>query len=85
MTTHEQMIKALTSLSPNADWTLRGGDFDNIEWHCDCPKPTLDELVAESARLDEVHLKEKADQESAKQAILDRLGLTADEAKLLLS
>lgn len=85
MLTHEQITKALVSLSNSAQWTMRGGDYENIEWLCECPKPTFEEIEVESVRLESIEAQAKADQATAKQAILDRLGLTADEAKLLLS
>ena len=66
------------------EWTLDGDDYAGLTWLSDSPKPTkaiLDKLW-ESTQADIV-----AEQESkatAKAALLERLGITADEAALLL-
>lgn len=65
-------------------WTLNGDDYDGLTWLSDTAKPTKEELdVLWQPTLDVV--KAKADDEIAtRQAILNRLGITADEAQLLL-
>ncbi len=81
--THDQIIKAITSLRPNAEWTLVGDDYENINWiSTDSTKPTLAQIQKEIDN-PTISAEVKA-REAARQAILDRLGLTADEASLLL-
>jgi hypothetical protein len=29
---HKQIVKALQDIRPNAEWTLRGDDFNSLEW-----------------------------------------------------
>jgi len=65
------------------EWTLSGDDYDGLVWLSDTAKPTkakLDDLWAEVQQ-------EIADEKTAKiatrQAVLDKLGLTADEAAAL--
>ena len=75
----------LTTHFADAQWTLNGDDYDGLTWLSDSPKPTkkaLDDLwPATFAALEQ----KAADNVAAQKAILDRLGITAEEAKLLLS
>lgn len=69
----------------NAEWTLNGDTYEGLTWLSDSPKPTKKEL---DDLWDEVELEIQAEAEAKateKAALLDRLGITADEAKLLLS
>lgn len=43
--------EAIHSLNPNAQWVLRGNDYDTIEWLSDDPKPSWEEVVQEQQRL----------------------------------
>ena len=66
------------------EWTLNGDDYAGLTWLSDTPKPskkTLDDLWPQVQAKQEADKQAKAD---AKAAILDRLGITADEAVLLL-
>ena len=66
------------------EWTLNGDDYSGLTWLSDTPKPTktkLDGLWNEVKNEIDAELADKIIQ---RQAILDRLGLTADEAKLIL-
>ena len=68
----------------DSEWTLDGNDYAGLTWLSETSKPSkkeLDDLW--EATLAAVEQK-KADAVAARQAILDRLGITADEAKLLL-
>jgi hypothetical protein len=45
---HTQIGKALLIIRPNAQWSLTGDDFDNLEWLDDKQtKPTFEEVKAE--------------------------------------
>jgi hypothetical protein len=66
------------------EWTLNGDEYSGLTWLSDTPKPTkakLDGLWNEVKNEIDAELAAKIIQ---RQAILDRLGLTADEAKLIL-
>lgn len=68
----------------DVQWTLNGEDYDGLTWLSDTPKPTkkaLDDLWESTLEAVE---KKKSDANATRQAILDRLGITADEAALLL-
>jgi hypothetical protein len=83
--THNDIVKALEILAPNKIWTLRAEDYANLEWESEGNPPTLAEIEAEIAKLP---AKEKAEADKVaadKAALLAKLGITADEAKLLLS
>ena len=73
----------LTRRYAGNEWTLNGDEYTGLTWLSDTPKPTktkLDSLWAEVQQ-------EIADEQTAKtaqrQAILDKLGLTANEAAAL--
>ena len=68
----------------NGLWTLNGDDYEGLTWLSDTKKPSkkeLDDLW--QSTIDAVE-KKAADAVAARQAILDRLGITSDEAALLL-
>ena len=70
---------AVLSLRPNTEWTMNDFDVENIIWHTPNVEPlTKAEVDAELSRL-------QTEATTTKAALLDRLGITADEAKLLLS
>jgi hypothetical protein len=81
--TNNDIAKALVRLQPDAIWSLVGDDYNDIDWQStDITKPTLAAIKKEiETPTVSAEIKAKV---AARQAILDRLGLTADEAKLLL-
>lgn len=74
----------LTLNYPGAQWTLNGDTYDGLTWLDDTPKPSQEELDALWESTLELMAQEKAGKEAARQALLDRLGITAEEARLLL-
>jgi hypothetical protein len=66
------------------EWTLDGDSYDGLTWNEKTDKPlkeTLDNLwPAVSAEI----AQEKASKDAARTAILERLGITEDELKLIL-
>ncbi len=65
-------------------WSITDNDYDQFIWQSDEPKPTkkeLDNLWIQVKSNIEAEAQAKA---TARQALLDKLGITADEAKLLL-
>jgi len=82
---HAEIVKALANLKPATQWTLSGDDYADLVWLSAGSAPTLAELETEIALLPTKE-KAKADKAAAeKEALLSKLGITADEAKLLLS
>jgi hypothetical protein len=74
----------LNTKYPNSEWTLNGDDYDGLIWLSESKKPTKSELDAHWPELATYWDDKKAEQESTKAALLERLGITADEAALLL-
>ena len=75
----------LTRHYQGAEWTLNGDEYTGLTWLSDTPKPTQEELDALWEPTLQLMAQEKADKEAARQALLDRLGITADEARMLLA
>jgi len=80
---HKDKVSAINFIKPNAEFTLVG---DELTWLDENQtQPTEAEIEAgwiayQASKADEAEAKS-----TAKVALLDRLGITADEAKLLLS
>ncbi len=81
MTTKKEMIEIIKAENP----TLRVGNEEN--GYTELTGADYDAVIAEWADarlLKEAQLAEAEAKAAEKQAVLDRLGITADEAKLLL-
>jgi len=77
--------KILEYKYPTDEWTLNGDDYEGLTWVSKTPKPskaTLDGLWQEVQDLIQTEKQAKAAQ---KAALLNRLGITEDEARLLLA
>jgi len=78
-----ESIDVVRMLRPEGGWVVRGNDYEGIEF-IECEPFTKKEWTDAFAKCDAWIAKQDAAKEAQRQAILDRLGLTADEAKLLL-
>lgn len=77
-----ELVKAIQYILPDAEFTLTDDDYSTIVWNVTPTHiPTLEDI--ENAKISLVQ--EAQAKENAKLALLDRLGLTSDEAKLLIS
>ena len=77
--------EAISALTNHAEWTWTGDDYSDINWvKIDTAIPTQAEIQAkiESIKLEKSN--EANQKATAKAALLERLGITADEAALLL-
>ena len=81
MATGGQVLKMLI---PNGGWVITGNDYASIKF-LDCEPITKKQFLDGFAQYDAWNAEQDAAQAAAKAALLDRLGITADEAKLLLS
>lgn len=80
------MIKGsdvLAMLRPNGGWIMRDNDFEQIQW-VDCEPVTKSEFDAGFAEYDAWKAQQEATKAAEKTALLAKLGITAEEAKLLL-
>jgi hypothetical protein len=74
----------LTMLIPDGGWATIGDDYENVQF-ISCEPITKKQFEDGFAQYDAWQAQQDAAQAAAKTALLDRLGITADEAKLLLS
>jgi acyl-CoA reductase-like NAD-dependent aldehyde dehydrogenase len=82
----DYLTQAIRSLKPNSEFVYTDSDYSTINWIVlDGDAPTQAEV---NAAIEEVKADEEANAQAKatqRQAILDRLGITAEEAQLLLS
>ena len=74
----------LTMLAADKGWVIYGDDFDSIQWVKGDPI-TKAQFEAGFAQYDAWKAEQDAKAEADKAALLAKLGITADEAKMLLS
>ena len=78
--------KAINKLKPNAEFTFTNQDYLTIQWivlEGDAPTQAEIDTAIEQVKADEIAAEAKAATDKA--ALLARLGITAEEATLLLS
>jgi hypothetical protein len=73
----------LEMLIPTGGWVCRGDSFADIEF-IDCEPITKKEFEAGFAKYDAWKTQQDAAKATQKNAILERLGITEDEARLIL-
>ncbi len=73
----------LTRRYAGNEWTLNGDEYTGLIWLSDTPKPTKAKLDSLWAEVQQEIADEKTAKAAARQAILDKLGLTADEVAAL--
>lgn len=76
--------EVLAMLIPNGGYVQRGTDYEGIEF-LDCEPITKEQYLAGFAQFDNLKAEKEIDIANKRQALLDRLGITEEEAKLLLS
>ena len=75
--------EVLTMLIPDGGWVITGTDYEGIKFS-ECKPITKAEFEAGFSQYEAWKAKQDAQAATDKAAILAKLGLTADEAKLLL-
>lgn len=75
----------LTLLRPNGGWVIYGDDYDSIRWDDDSNSISKEEFERGFAQVEAWKREQEAQAKAAKQAILDRLGLTEDELRIVLT
>jgi hypothetical protein len=84
--TNNDLVKAIKYLKPDSEFVFDDSDYSTIQWHLlEGDAPTFEQVQ-------EAHLEIKRIEEEAalaalnkKAALLEKLSITEDEAKLLLS
>ena len=74
----------LSMLIPQGGWVIYGDEYEGIQF-LECEPITKEQFEDGFAQYDAWKAQQDAAAAAAKQALLDRLGITADEARLLLS
>jgi hypothetical protein len=74
----------LTKKYPDEEWTMDGDNYSGLTWLSDSPKPTQSTLDALWETVKAETIADIETRAAAKNALLERLGITADEAALLL-
>jgi hypothetical protein len=73
----------LSMLIPQGGWVISGSDYDSIQW-LECEPITKKEFEDGFKKYDAWKAKQDSDKEASRQAILERLGITAEEAAIIL-
>jgi hypothetical protein len=76
--------EVLAMLRPNGGWVIRGDDFSGIDW-VSCEPLTQKEFEDGFNQYDIFKTQQDSEKATARQSLLERLGITEEEAKLLLS
>jgi hypothetical protein len=75
--------EVLSMLIPSGGYVIYGNDFEGIEF-IEAKPITKEQFEAGFAEYDAWKAEQDATKAAAKQALLDKLGITAEEAQLLL-
>ena len=79
------LFKALKNLCPDAEFSFTNEDYSSITWiKNDGITPTQKQIDDEIESIKANEANEAAAAAAAKSALLDRLGISSEEAKLLL-
>jgi hypothetical protein len=80
------LSKAIKLLKPEAEFSYTDNDYSTINWIVlDGDAPTQKEIDAAIKEVKANELAEAQAKAAQRQAILDRLGITAEEAQLILA
>jgi len=81
--TNEQIVNGLTQLGFNSGWVVSNEEI--ILWENNVPQPNEADILAASNLWYEQETQRQNEAAAKRQALLDKLGITEEEAKLLLS
>ena len=82
----DYLVEAIRLLKPTAEFSFNDNDYSTIKWDVlEGKAPTQAQIDAAIEQVKADEIAEAETQAIAKAALLDRLGITKDEAKLLLS
>jgi hypothetical protein len=81
-----EITAAIRHLVPNAEFSFTDNDLSTLKWDSkDLQKPTIAQIEAAIPIVKAYAEAEASAKAATKAALLDRLGMTAEEAALLLS
>ena len=80
------LVKAIRLLKPNSEFSYQNEDYSTIKWDVlEGDAPTQAEIDAAIKKIEADEIAQATKEANDKAALLTKLGITADEAKLLLS
>jgi hypothetical protein len=82
----QYLVKAIKKLKPNSEFSFTENDYSTIKWDVlegDAPTQAEIDIAIEQVKVEE--LAEAEAKATAKAALLAQLGITEEQAKLLLS
>jgi hypothetical protein len=81
----DYLNQAIYALKTDAEYTYSNNDYSTIQWiKLDGVAPTQAEIDAKIEEIKAKEITDKAAKATAKAELLAKLGITAEEAKLLL-
>jgi hypothetical protein len=81
-----ELFAAIRKLRPDSEFSFTDADYSTIKWNIlNGDAPTLAEIKTALTEIKADEIARAAKVETDKAALLAKLGITADEAKLLLS
>ena len=79
------LARAINKLRPTAEFSFQEQDYSTIKWDAlEGAAPTQAEVDATIEQIKQEESQAAAEAVAKRQALLDKLGITEDEAKLLL-
>jgi len=79
------LVAAIRKLKPNSEFSFQNNDYSTVKWDVlDGNAPTQAEIDAAIEQVKADEITEAAAKAAQKAALLDRLGITEAEARLLL-
>ncbi len=80
------LVKAIRNLRPNSEFAFKNDDYSTIEWHVlEGNAPTQKQINDEIAKIQADEATVLQSKAAQKAALLEKLGITSEEAVLLLS
>lgn len=79
-----KIAEIVSFLRPNGGWVIQGDEYEGITF-IEAQPFTKAEFEATKPKVEAAKTKLEAEKQAKKQALLDRLGITEEEARLLLS
>jgi hypothetical protein len=80
------LSKAIKKLKPTAEFSITNNDYSTVKWDVlDGEAPTKKQIDDAIKQIKADEITEAEVKAQAKAELLERLGITADEAKLLLA
>jgi hypothetical protein len=82
----DYLAKAIFKLRPTAEFSFTNNDYETIKWDVlEGEAPTQTEINAAIKQIKADEIIDNANKVASKAALLEKLGITAEEATLLLS